>query len=254
MSRATYKNEAKPYAEVRVQSVSDFIKFIERENRTLWVYRGHRDADWELKPSLHRARVRPFQLALGTRTPEVQMLKDFKRAVRLYLSVEPADDWEWLSLAQHHGLLTRLLDWTENPLVALFFSVERANDGRDSAVWCSQPWFQRPNPEQSPFTIGEIMLLRPPHITPRITVQKGLFTVHPVPSPPLDEWSGTLIKVIVPENKRVSIRMKLEELGVDRGALFPDLDGIAAGINRRATLHESDEFGDDDVLFDAGPD
>ena len=58
----------------------------------------------------------------------------------------------------------------------------------------------------------------------------------------------------MPGDKRVSIRMKLEELGVDRGALFPDLDGIAAGINRRSTLHEPDEFEDDDVRFDAGED
>jgi hypothetical protein len=181
------------------------------------------------------------------------MLKDFKRAVHLHLGADPADDWEWLALAQHHGLLTRLLDWTENPLVALFFAVEQANDGGDSAVWCSQPWFQRADPSEDPFAIKEIRLLRPPHITPRITVQKGLFTVHPVPSPALDEWRGKLVKVIVPGDVRVSIRMKLEALGVDRGTLFPDLDGIAAGINRRSTLHQRDEFGPDDVLFDADP-
>ena len=63
------------------------------------------------------------------------MFDEFKRRGVAVLPSRPSDDWEFLAVARHHGLPTRLLDWTENPLAALFFALEEPSSG-DSAVWC----------------------------------------------------------------------------------------------------------------------
>ena len=238
--------------QVSVKSVAEFVQFIEGEDRQLWIYRGQRRADWLLEPRFYRAHVRPYQCSLGHDVLERQLLKQFQRAVLPHLDRPPVDEWGWLALAQHHGLLTRLLDWTRSPLVALFFAVEsgdRDPDGTfDSAVWCWEglgvPVVDAPErSDQDPFTIQRIVRFHPPHVTPRITVQKGLFTAHPEPPPDPQSWdAGRVVKVVVPHDLRVQVRGSLELLGIDRGALFPDADGIAQGINRYSTYAQPDEL------------
>jgi hypothetical protein len=175
---------------------------------------------------------------------ENQMFREFKRRAQAFLHTRPADDWEFLALARHHGLPTRLLDWTENPLAALFFAVEEPSS-QDSSVWCyvysglGKPRFDPA--VAAPLTIEWLVLYQPPHLHPRIAVQSSLFTVHPENwKEAEDPWSGFLASVTIPNAARPLIRHELFRLGVHRAALFPDLDNAATHI-ARTWIPQSDE-------------
>src|SRR5438067_2937656 len=85
------------------------------------IFRGVRDSAFALVPKVGRPELRLRGDLLET---EVELLRLFKQRALPYLKTIPRDDWEWLAIAQHHGLATRLLDWTRNPLVAAYFAVE----------------------------------------------------------------------------------------------------------------------------------
>jgi hypothetical protein len=89
-----------------------------------------------------------------------------------------SDEWMVLWLAQHHGVPTRLLDWTRSPLVATYFAVESTND-RDAAVWVIWGFDGIEQPPSSPFEVTKMMKVSPLAITPRVQAQSSVFTVHP---------------------------------------------------------------------------
>ncbi|HED2715663.1 TPA: FRG domain-containing protein, partial [Enterobacter asburiae] len=95
------------------------------------VYRGMTNAKWELKPSIGRLDIEDS----AREATERLIFEQFKQQALPYLDFTPRNEWEWLALAQHHGLPTRLLDWTTNPLIALYFSVEDDASINDSVVW-----------------------------------------------------------------------------------------------------------------------
>jgi hypothetical protein len=102
----------------------------------------------------------------------------FCREARIQLAVLPTDEWEWLALAQHHGLPTRLLDWTYNPLVGIYFSVESESDSlADGKLFALHaPTQASPRVRaSSPFLIKEPVKLYPNIVSPRIRAQEGLF-------------------------------------------------------------------------------
>src|SRR5262252_5896073 len=161
--------------EIPIRNLSQYLAAIKEVGSETVVYRGQRSAGWPLRPGLWRAQPR----IPGTHEfVEGNLLREFKERVRLLLPQLPQSEWEWLALAQHHGLLTRLLDWTGNPLVALFFAVEKAAD-EDSAVWCACPTMSIDLERLSPFLIDDVRVVLLAHVSSRITVQKGAFTVHP---------------------------------------------------------------------------
>jgi hypothetical protein len=223
-----------------VTSVTKFIDLLLRGGRTYHYYRGQRKASSELEPLIDRVKHGP----LTRLDHEVQMFQEFKRRSLAFLQTRPANDWEFLALARHHGLPTRLLDWTENPLAALFFAVEKPSR-KNSAVWCYvYVGLGKPQPDHSttdPLSVDNLSLYQPPHLHPRIAVQSALFTVHPPgwKSAP-DPWSGFLSKIIIPRTERPHIRHELFRLGVHRAALFPDLDNAATHI-ARTWISQSDE-------------
>lgn len=204
--------------------------------RGQWVFRGHSQFGHELTPSVGRDSF----TATSRIKYEKSLFDIFKREAHGYLAAVPSSDWEWLSLAQHHGLPTRLLDWTQNPLTALYFAVE-ANPGKDGKLFALHVPKKLPEKKRltSPFDINTPMKFYPNLVTPRIRAQEGLFIICSDLETPLDkplrkEWK--IEEFCIEASEKKAIRYDLFRLGVHAASLFPDIDGLSRRLRWQHTV------------------
>ena len=223
--------------DIEINSFTEFVAWVDDHVTSGMIFRGQKLASWGLVPSIQRKGVVNVEWPNERLACERKMLGQFKRHARPYLTEAPSDDWEWLALAQHHGLPTRLLDWTEHAAAALYFAIQLPNNYQPSAVWCADKLYNVALSKYLPFNIDSIVLYEPPHIEPRITVQRACFTAHPTDYIGKEYvWPGPLFKLTIPASARVNIRGTLRSMGIHRATLFPDLDGIAEEIERRNSV------------------
>jgi len=219
------------YRKETIHSFVDFHNLIEKFQGENVVFRGMKDASFELIPSVGRLGID----SLRVKETEVTIFEQFKEQALPHLNFTPRNDWEWLALAQHHGLPTRLLDWTINPLIALYFSVEEECKKKDSAVYVyvdNQPPVnigldEYKNPLDFP-SEEPVLRYTPAHLTSRIIAQSGAFTVHQHVTNGFT--SEQIYKIVIPNKLRQKLKQQLYRYGIHRGTIYPGLDGISAHI------------------------
>jgi hypothetical protein len=156
--------------EVRVASFSDLHEALAKYRRdTYWAFRGHSDLSWLLIPKAGR----PPYLSVD----DLSALADWKRRAVELTTIHMVDEWDWLALAQHHRLPTRLLDWSHNPLVAAFFAAEHAGES-DCVVYAHRVRDVVDADKLKPEECRGIKRVKARGVAARITRQLGLFTIH----------------------------------------------------------------------------
>jgi hypothetical protein len=227
------------------------------------VYRGSSDASAPLLTAL--SRLGSEEHPQGKVELEAHLLRNFIRYSRPHLAPGATNEWELLVTAQHHGLPTRLLDWTYSPLVAAHFATRGPRGGRDRAVW-RLDWqrvhraFDLPElalliqdlegifdgqPRLTPgmLAAGEEVppfacMLEPPSLDDRIVAQAAVFTLCSDIRCSFEEFlaahglEDALTRYLIPGEAVARIRDQLDLAAVDERRLFPDIDGVAAHLRR----------------------
>jgi hypothetical protein len=221
--------------EHELDDFATFHRILGRLQSGMWFFRGHGNASWELLPRAGRP-----EYYLGD--PDQTNLRDLGR-FRMWRNQAvaycalPENDLECLAVAQHHGLATRLLDWTSNPLIALYFAVyeEPSSDG---ALFCFLPCCFISERHADLPSEEYLALYKPRSISPRILNQSGAFTYHPYPAKPFSEYpqefDGTgaaLYRLTVKKERKSDLLRQLDLYGINHVTLFPDLDGLSRHIN-----------------------
>jgi hypothetical protein len=217
-----------------INTFSEFHEVIEGYGKKVMIYRGVKSVNHKLEPKI--GRIEPTKSSKSKEKNEQEILRLFKERAIPYLDFLPESDWDWLALGQHHGLPTRLLDWTRNPLVACFFAVIKETK-EDSLIYAyNNRFYISVKKHPNPFEYKKIGKFIPRHITTRISAQSGVFTYHPNPYKSFS--SENIEKIIIPNNFRPELKKTLSKYGINQSTLFPGLDGLAEHIKwLRSTDH-----------------
>lgn len=231
---------------MKASNIIEYLNYVSDEDCE-W-FRGQTNISWELLPSISRMKnpeksgsLEHFDWA----EVEEHLLDEFEKQAAPFMDFTPENKWELLVHAQHHGLPTTLLDWTSNPLKALFFSVEdTTKDNVDGVVYACEIRNFSPTTKYADIAFKEerINCFQTSHLNNRIIAQEGCFSAYPLPQgfenfkslkQHMEEGnSGLWIKyeIKIPKESKASIRKELRKLGVTHQSLFPGLDGVAKSI------------------------
>jgi len=227
-----------------IRFASEFVRRLRKtqtDRRRL--FRGQ-NTDKPLLPRIVRLAEKrgiPFAQITGI---EKRMLLRFRReSVQTLAAARSKTDWELMSIAQHHGMPTRLLDWSANALAGLWFavSVDPPDGETHGVVWVLEvdPVNEKtPKPNEDIFTLGRTYVFQPFHLDRRIVAQSGWFSIHRYAQVkdrflPLEQhrkFGKALKRFVVPCDRFDALRRELRLLGVSHASMFPDLGGLGADI------------------------
>jgi hypothetical protein len=257
--------------EIKIVSLKEFSGSIEDLlhggiNKNFW-YRGVQDFEYNLLPTLYRHKT-ISDLSKLNELEQIMMTRFKERSIPfLDRSIDYDDVWGWMFIMQHFGIPTRLLDWTENPFIGLFFALQESEKTmeKDAAVWILDPdnWNNTALKHMN-FKSGILnkdamiihnyetkkldtsILTSPPlsiygdHNSPRIVSQRGVFIIYGSNNKPMEEIykdiydsDDILFKFIIPKDKKADIILSLNKIGITESVIFPDLEGVACEIKNK---------------------
>jgi hypothetical protein len=227
----------------KVTSVETFLRRVWdlKDSADLHLYRGQHE-DLPLLPKLFR----PPGDARKIRRTEDALLHRFKNHSPYLLPTKPDNDWDWLSLGQHFGLPTRLLDWTGNPLSALFFALDADKHPSPTVYIYHAKEKQIVNEDDKqtarPFDIEQTKIFQPMGHSPRVAMQAGWHTVHRIhgtgdksrflPLEDMEFHQQRLDKVQIEPTALEPLRNELREMGIHHATVYGDLHTVCVSIAR----------------------
>lgn len=239
------------HKDTKVTSVGGLLDALKKQapdGKAVW-FRGQSVSNWKLVPSLARQKK---HLAA-----EAALRKRFMQNAVPHLERIPTEEWEWMFMMQHHRAPTRLLDWSESPLAALYFAAsEDKHIKKEAAVWCLDPialnvearvtGFKdaREIPsfgidkvlnsylpsvvDESPTVMSAVAIMGPRN-TARMAAQLGVFTVNHREHTPIEAIGAGnhAWRWVIPAAAKKDLRKELALLGFTALTLFPELDRVA---------------------------
>lgn len=235
--------------------------------RSNFIFRGLPDKDYDLQSTLNRVCGNHLEL-------ESALIRNFKKYASDDIT-HSASIWEILALAQHHGLPTRLLDWSAFPYVAAHFATENlALYNKDAAIWCLDcanyreylPTALKSRLEAEPaYTFTTEMLssviptlqdfpkrddrnpypviFEPPSIDQRIINQYAYFSVMSSPEVLISQWledhPELCYRIIIPAELKLEVRDMLDQINISERMIYPGLDGLCQWLKRYYTPYDS---------------
>ncbi len=242
-----------------VRDLSDYFAVFDNllpDDTAFW-FRGHSDLVYRLVPSALRYKREP------ERNRAISLLADFRRLAEIKLDRPPSETEElkWLQLAQHYGLCTRLLDWTENAAAALYFACGGLGSHGLVAILNPIDLNQSAFPQKRPQRIFDAHLdanvikpylrltgranargrrtiaILPILNSPRIALQKGVFTLHGSRTFELDSSQvSSLIYLPILNDVKPRLLRELDRVGINKMSLFPELEHVCEHLKRKARL------------------
>lgn len=224
-----------------IQTLTNFIKKVEVFDLVIStpIFRGQ-DRRGSLLPS--KVREDP---KIDTTKSERFILNQL-RLQGASLLATPLSDLDLLIQAQHFGLHTRLLDWTSNPLVALWFACNSTKDEEDGIVYAleADSLLSEVMPDD-PFKPARTRVVQPPMNNPRIIAQQGWFTLHNYSRKAkrfvsLERNPNTTDKLhefVIEGTMKQSLLAELDRVGISARTLFPDLPGLCQHLNWKYKKH-----------------
>jgi hypothetical protein len=237
--------------QVGIKTVQEFMEAIwrkPRQDRLRRIFRGQA-GDWPLLPRLFRPQTQPRTIR-ELRMLEKILLFEFEKRCPYLLPSVPKHLYDKMSLAQHYGLPTRLLDWSSNPLMALFFALDEANRPSPT-VYIYDGSEENPNdPRRYVRTILDsqsfiqdlptTVILAPARHSQRVVAQAGWHTVHPLgtdeesthvePMNTLKDPSDQLVVLPIDPERASDIRIELKDMGIDSATVYGDLSSVCREI------------------------
>jgi hypothetical protein len=235
-----------------VCSVGELLDYVATrvsvDNRILW-FRGHRSLGWPVAPSIWRGYDADDERNFTNRFRS-------RATTRMQMAPQYDDSAYWLSVMQHYGLPTRLLDWTRSPLIAAYFALEsyiyhKQSQPQDACIWVLEPHilnvlegFESVTPALDAHTClpmltpafthrdkenGKVIAAMAAERDLRMFVQQGCFTVHSSREP-LNERADRdkfLTQIVIPSKCIRQFAQELDVAGFRKGDLFPDLANLA---------------------------
>jgi hypothetical protein len=250
--------------QIAVKTISERVALAVRLKRqwfrreTTWGpwFRGHAEAHWKLAPKLYRVPT-PNR---GIRIIEDEIRQEFMMRAPGLTDGGPLNSWEWYFTMQHFGAPTRLLDWTEGVLIALYFAIRNSSGKNDAVIWALDPWWlnklvvgerevippgaeigisKRDADRYSPWLPDRYSTAKlpelpvgvyPTHTVRRISTQRSCFTIHGRDPDGLEQLAcksdAHIAKITIPRTEVARIKEQLVVSGIDEVTIFPDLDGL----------------------------